>query len=122
MGRNIEETNKTIDTTASTIATEPDVKSNEKISSEEFKISGDLLVGKIKELIHEGNIRRIIIKNEEGNTLMEIPMTVGVIGGVVSAAFFPVIAAIGVIGAMVAHLTLVIERQKSDEPQDDHKN
>ena len=122
MGRNIEETNKTIDTTASTIATEPDVKSNEKISSEEFKISGDLLVGKIKELIHEGNIRRIIIKNEEGNTLMEIPMTVGVIGGVVSAAFFPLIAAIGVIGAMVAHLTLVIERQKSDEPQDDHKN
>ena len=122
MGINIEEANKTIDTTASTIATEPDVKSNEKISSEEFKISGDLLVGKIKELIHEGNIRRIIIKNEEGNTLMEIPMTVGVIGGVVSAAFFPVIAAIGVIGAMVAHLTLVIERQESDEPQDDHKN
>ena len=122
MGINIEEANKTIDTTASTIATEPDVKSNEKISSEEFKISGDLLVGKIKELIHEGNIRRIIIKNEEGNTLMEIAMTVGVIGGVVSAAFFPVIAAIGVIGAMVAHLTLVIERQESDEPQDDHKN
>ncbi|CDN10312.1 MAG: DUF4342 domain-containing protein [Richelia sp.] len=122
MGRNIEETNKTIDTTASTIATEPDVKPNEQISSEEFKISGDLLVGKIKELIHEGNIRRIIIKNEEGNTLMEIPMTVGVIGGVVSAAFFPLIAAIGVIGAMVAHLTLVIERQESDEPQDDHKN
>ena len=53
---------------------------------------------------------------------MEIPMTVGVIGGVVSAAFFPLIAAIGVIGAMVAHLTLVIERQESDEPQDDHKN
>nr|WP_225938507.1 DUF4342 domain-containing protein [Leptothermofonsia sichuanensis] len=83
----------------------------EDVRVEEFKISGDALVARIKELIHQGNIRRIILKTEEGNTLIEIPMTVGVVGGVLSAALFPVIAAIGVIGAMVAHLTVVIEKK-----------
>ena len=72
----------------------------------------------MKELIHQGNIRRIIIKNEESHTLIESPMTVGVIGGVFSAAFFPVIAAVGIIGAMVAHLTVVIERQESADVDD----
>ena len=78
---------------------------------EEFKISGNELVEKVKELLHEGNIRRIIIKTQEGNTLIEIPLTVGLVGGVVSAALFPVVAALGVIGALVAHLTLVIEKK-----------
>ena len=68
---------------------------------------------KIKELIAQGNVRRIIIKNEEDHTLIEIPLTVGVIGTVISAVLFPVVAAVGVIGAMVAHLTVVIERQES---------
>ncbi|WP_088243943.1 DUF4342 domain-containing protein [Calothrix rhizosoleniae] len=121
MDTNLEETTKTIDTNTSTIVTQTDTEPNEKVTSEEFKISGDLLVAKIKELIHQGNIRRIIIKHEEGNTLIEIPMTVGVIGGVISAAFFPVLAAIGVIGAMVAHLTIVIERQESTESSEDDK-
>lgn len=80
-------------------------------SVEEFSINGDGLVAKVKELIHEGNIRRIIIKNQEGNTLIEIPLTVGVVGGAIGAAAFPVIAALGVIGAMVAHLTLVVEKK-----------
>jgi hypothetical protein len=83
----------------------------EDVRVEEFKISGDALVAKIKELIHQGNIRRVILKTEDGNTLIEIPMTVGVVGGVLSAAIFPVIAAIGVIGAMVAHITVVIEKK-----------
>ena len=121
MDTNLEETTKTIDTNTSTIVTQTDTEPNEKVTSEEFKISGDLLVAKIKELIHQGNIRRIIIKHEEGNTLIEIPMTVGVIGGVISAAFFPVLAAIGVIGAMVEHLTIVIERQESTESCEDDK-
>jgi hypothetical protein len=82
------------------------------VSIEEFRISGDTLVTKVKELLHQGNIRRITIKNEEGHTLIEIPLTVGVVGGVISAAFFPVIAAVGVIGAMVAHLTISIERRE----------
>ena len=82
----------------------------EKVSVEELKINGNDLVAKVKELIHEGNIRRIIIKNEEGRILVEVPLTVGVVGGVIGAALFPVIAAIGAIGALVAHLTIIIER------------
>jgi Domain of unknown function (DUF4342) len=82
----------------------------EKVSVEEFTINGDALTAKVKELIHHGNIRRIIIKNEEGRILIEIPLTVGVVGGVLSAALFPVVAAVGAIGAIVAHLTIVIEK------------
>ncbi|MEG4420222.1 DUF4342 domain-containing protein [Microcoleus sp. LAD1_D5] len=82
----------------------------EKVSVEEVKINGDDLVTKVKELIHEGNIRRIIIKNEEGRILVEVPLTVGVVGGVIGAALFPVIAAVGAIGALVAHMTIIIER------------
>ncbi len=88
------------------------------MTAEEFKIRGDVLVAKIKELIAQGNVRRIILKNEEGHTLIEIPMTVGVIGSVISAALFPVVAAVGVIGAMVAHLTVVIERIESGHLSD----
>ncbi|MGE5658192.1 MAG: DUF4342 domain-containing protein [Actinomycetota bacterium] len=78
---------------------------------EEFQISGDTLVAQVKELLYQGNIRRIIIKNEEGQTLIEIPLTVGVLSSAIGAVFFPVLAALGVIGAMVTHLTLVIERK-----------
>jgi Domain of unknown function (DUF4342) len=98
--------------TIDVVPVEPDAKTEEKVTVEEFKISGNDLVVKVKELIHEGNIRRIIIKNEEGRVLIEIPLTVGVVGGVLSAALFPVVAAVGVIGAMVAHLTVVIEKKE----------
>ncbi|MFB2877586.1 MULTISPECIES: DUF4342 domain-containing protein [Floridanema] len=81
-----------------------------KVRVEEFSISGDALVSKIKELIYEGNIRRITIKNEEGHILIEIPLTIGVVGGVVGTALFPIVAAIGAIGALVAHLTIAIEK------------
>jgi Domain of unknown function (DUF4342) len=84
----------------------------ENLTSEEFRIQGDELVAKVKTLIHEGNIRRIIVKNEVGHTLIEIPLTVGLVGGVLSAALFPVLAAVGAIGALVAHLTLVIEKRE----------
>jgi Domain of unknown function (DUF4342) len=93
------------------VPAEAEARTEEKVSVEEFAISGNELVAKVKELVHEGNIRRIIIKNEEGRILIEIPLTVGVVGGVLSAALFPVIAAVGVIGAMVAHLTVVIEKR-----------
>ncbi|MFB2937127.1 DUF4342 domain-containing protein [Aerosakkonemataceae cyanobacterium BLCC-F154] len=85
-----------------------DTKQNVRV--EEFSVNGDALVGKIKELIHQGNIRRITIKNEEGHTLIEIPLTIGVVGGVVGTAIFPLVAAIGAIGALVAHLTIAIEK------------
>jgi Domain of unknown function (DUF4342) len=90
----------------------PPEQPEEKIGVEEFSVNGDALVAKIKELIHQGNIRRIILKNEEGETLIEIPLTIGVVGGVLSAALFPVMAAVGAIGAMVAHLTIVLEKRE----------
>jgi hypothetical protein len=119
MDTNLEESSKTSEQeTSGIVATESKTDANEKVTAEEFKISGDVLVAKIKELIAQGNIRRIIIKNEEGHILIEIPLTVGVIGGVISAALFPVVAAVGVIGAMVAHLTVVIERIESGQSSD----
>ena len=80
--------------------------SDDKTYTEEFKVSGDAVIAKIKELLHEGNIRRIIIKNEEGQTLIEIPLTIGVVG----AILLPVWAAIGAIAALVVRLTIVVEK------------
>lgn len=73
---------------------------------EEFNLNGSDIITKIKELIHEGNIRRIIIKNEEGRTLIEIPLTLGVVG----AALVPIFAAVGAIGALVAKMSIVVEK------------
>jgi uncharacterized membrane protein len=102
---------RVIETSVAEVAPEsPEAEATtEKVNTEEFRVKGDELVAKIKELIHAGNTRRIIVKNESDHTLIEIPLTAGVVGGVLGAAFFPVLAALGAIGAMVAHLTLVIE-------------
>lgn len=81
--------------------------STKKIRQEEFKVKGEDVVAKVKEIIHEGNIRRITIKNEEGKSLIEIPLTVGVVG----AILVPVWAAIGAIAALVAKLTIVVEKE-----------
>lgn len=72
----------------------------------EYAVDGDSLLAKVKELLHEGNIRRLIIKNEDGQVLIEIPLTFGVIG----ALLLPVWAAIGAIAAMAARLTIVVEK------------
>ncbi len=80
--------------------------------TEEFTIRGDAVVAKIKELVHEGNIRRIIIKDESGQTLIEIPLTLGVVG----AVLLPVWAAIGAIAALAVKLTIVIERVDGATP------
>lgn len=74
---------------------------------EEFRITGDELQAKVKELIHEGNIRRIIIRNEDGTTLVEIPLTVGLVG----VALVPVWAAVGAIAALATDCSIVVERR-----------
>ena len=79
------------------------------IHSEEFRIDGDALVTKVKELLREGNIRRLIIKNDKGEVLIEIPMTLGVVGAIV----LPVWAALGAIAALAANLTIVVEKVDS---------
>lgn len=75
--------------------------------SEEFQFSGDSLLAKIKEILHQGNVRRIIIKNEEGRTLVDIPLTIGVVGTLLA----PQLAAIGAIAALVLRGTIVIEKE-----------
>jgi DNA-binding HxlR family transcriptional regulator len=75
---------------------------------EEFKVSGEMLLAKIKELVHEGNVRRIVIKNDEGHVYAEFPLTAGVVG----VLLLPVWAAIGAIAALVADLTIVVERKE----------
>jgi hypothetical protein len=80
--------------------------SEEKVRTEEFQVSGDRLVAKIKELVHEGNIRRVIIKNEEGKILIDIPLTLGVVG----AFLAPQLAAIGAVAALVTQCTILVEK------------
>ncbi len=76
--------------------------------TEEHKVSGEGLVGRVKELIHQGNIRRIIVKNDKGQTLLEIPLTFGLVG----AALMPVLVALGSIAALAAEYTLVVEKKE----------
>lgn len=79
-------------------------------NSEEYHVTGDTLVSKIKELVHQGNIRRLIIKDEEGRTVLEVPLTVGVVG----AVLLPVWVALGAIAALAAHYTIVVEREEEE--------
>lgn len=79
----------------------------EKKTTEEFTVNGEELLAKVKALINEGNIRRIIIKDETGKVLVELPLTIGVIGAVLA----PVLAAVGAIAALVTKCTIVVERR-----------
>lgn len=80
--------------------------SDPKYRTEEFRVNGEELVGKIKSLVHEGNIRRIIIKNKEGTVVMELPLTFGVVGALLA----PSLAAIGAIAALLTEATVVVEK------------
>ncbi len=73
---------------------------------EEFKVHGKDLVDKVKALIHEGNIRRIIVKDQNGVTFVEIPLTVAAVG----VLAVPVLAAIGALAALVADFTILVEK------------
>jgi hypothetical protein len=80
--------------------------SETKFRTEEFKVEGERLLGKIKDLIHEGNIRRVMIKDRDGKTVMEIPVTFGVVGALLA----PQLAAIGAIAALLTEATIVVEK------------
>lgn len=82
--------------------------SEERFRTEEFRVNGEELLGKIKSLVHEGNIRRIIIKNKEGAVLIEIPLTFGVVG----ALLVPSLAAVGAIAALLTEATVVVEKSE----------
>ena len=89
--------------------------SDKSTRSEEFHVSGEELIGKIKELVRQGNIRRISIRNEEGRTLVDLPLTWGVVGALVA----PQLAALGAIAALLTKGSIVIERQ--DDEKDGEK-
>lgn len=74
--------------------------------TEEFKVNGEDLLKKVKAIIAEGNARRIMVKNKQGKSIIELPLTVGVVG----AALVPAIAAVGAIAALVTECTIVVER------------
>ena len=80
--------------------------SEEKFRTEEFRVVGEELLTKIKNLIKEGNIRRVIIKDKDGKVLFEIPLTFGVVGALIA----PQLAAIGAIAALLTEATIVVEK------------
>jgi hypothetical protein len=82
---------------------------------EELQVMGEQLVSKVKEVIHEGNVRRIIIK-QDGHTIMEFPLTVGLVGVIVA----PALAAIGAIGALIAQCSIEVIR--SERPSEAVQN
>ncbi len=87
-------------------------------TKEEFKLTGSEVIEKIKDLIHQGNIRRIILKDDSGKAILEIPLTLGVVG----AALMPVLAAVGAVAALVAKLTIVVEKDEEEEKEEKKQN
>jgi len=79
--------------------------SEQKTVHEEFRITGEQVVKKVKELVHQGNIRRVIVK-QDNRTLMEIPLTIGVAGILLA----PTLAALGALAALVTECTIVVEK------------
>jgi hypothetical protein len=82
-----------------------------RVVYEEFKVLGKELVDKVGQLIHAGNVRRIIVKDEKGNTFMEIPLTVATVGTIA----VPVLAALGAIAALIANFTIGVEKVKEED-------
>lgn len=76
--------------------------------TEEFKVNGEDLLKKVKEIIAEGNARKITVKSKEGKSIVELPLTIGVVG----AALAPLLAAVGAIAALVTECTIVVEREE----------
>jgi len=86
--------------------------SNFRVVYEEFKVFGKDLVDRVGQLIHEGNVRKIIVKDDHGNTFLEIPLTVATVGAVA----VPVLAGLGTIAAMLANFTIGVEKVQEDPP------
>jgi hypothetical protein len=77
-------------------------------NTEEFRVCGDDILRKVKEIIAAGNARRITIKTEKGDTMLEIPLTLAIAGAVLA----PILAAVGALAALVTHCTIVVEKKE----------
>ena len=82
--------------------------SESRTRREAHKVRGEKIVEKVKDLLHEGNVRHVVIKNDEGKTLIEFPVTVGVAG----ALLVPVWAAVGALAALVTNCSIEVEREE----------
>lgn len=89
-----------------------------EFKKESFKINGESLLKKVKELIAEGNVRKITIQDKSGKELMSFPLTIGVVG----AIFLPVLAAVGAIAALVGECSITVERDEDIKPDDTNKS
>ena len=83
--------------------------------SEELEVAGSQLVERVKELIQEGNVRRLILRNPDNRIMLEIPLTVGVVGAAALGMFWPVLAALAVIAGLVTRVKIEIVREISDD-------
>jgi len=84
--------------------------SEEKVRTEEYSVSADDAVKKIKEILDEGNVRRIIVQTEEGKTLIEFPLTIGVAAAAGVLLLAPLLAAVGALAAIVTDMRIVVEK------------
>jgi hypothetical protein len=80
------------------------------MQNEEFKVNGDDLLHKVKEIIKEGNARKLIIKNEKGESMLEVPLTIGAVGAVLA----PPLAAVGAIAALITNCTIVVVKKDQE--------
>lgn len=83
----------------------------------EIKVRGEELLKKVKDLVHEGNVRKLIIKDEKGRPYMEIPLTLGVVGALIA----PVLAAVGALAAMASNFTVEVVKNGPDAPAPEKK-
>jgi uncharacterized protein DUF4342 len=88
---------------------------DDEAGRERHRVNGEEVIAKIKELIREGNVRHVVIKNDEGRTLIEFPVSLGLAG----AVFLPVWAAVGAVAAIVTRCTIEVERTTEDEEEDE---
>ena len=80
--------------------------SEQKFHTEEFSVAGEEILAKVKQLLREGNIRRVVIKDKTGHVLVEFPLTIGVVG----AALAPMLVAVGAVAALISEATVVVEK------------
>jgi hypothetical protein len=96
---------------------EEEPKSSKHNWVETIEIAGDQLVAKVKELLKEGNVRRLIIRNSNGDVLLEIPLTTGLAVGGVTTIIAPVLVALGAMAALIASFKIEVIRRQDDEDQ-----
>src|SRR4051812_44187519 len=94
------------------ITPQDDGQGEKRNFNEELEVAGSQLVERVKELIEEGNVRRLIIRNPEGRTLIEIPLTFGAVAGGALLIFYPVLAGLAAIGGLLAHIKIEIVREE----------